>query len=237
MQFRRLSWRRRNLAYSWINFQTSCPTQRHRREIRWLRPPTGPICLSTRSRKGACRGPVYAKTFQAFTKVSQSKPWYDANRDIVAWAADVGALPSDSCAWIAIPPPTLADAIEDRKQFARKTPDEEARASLLLALEQPSPMAAFSNSVRSLGLQPQWHEFRTRVIVDKIAEWAKESGVVWKDGWLIASSAGGIAIEGSSALPLEAHREWRRQIAAVVHALEYLNLAESLFRSTSWSRY
>jgi hypothetical protein len=121
--------------------------------------------------------------FQAFTLISQNRPFFDKTSGHVVWQ-EPGQVVPDSL--VPIQPTDIELEIKLRRDFAEKVGDPQ-RSALLETLGVPLPLQAFGMRVKDLGLQIQWHRFRTERVVERMQSWASESGIEWKDAWLASS--------------------------------------------------
>jgi hypothetical protein len=120
--------------------------------------------------------------FQAFTIISENRPFYEKLRDRVVWrgAQEVQEV---SEGMVPIHPATLEAELALRQDFASGI-EEPSQSRLLSSLRESMPLQAFGKAVQVGRLQVQWHSFRTERVLDKIQRWATEKGLEWKDSWL-----------------------------------------------------
>ncbi len=153
---------------------------------------------------------IRSDLFKAFTLVQPNRiAWYDRNINEIVWTPADAPPPGDAA--VAIPPPTLEDALRVRRAFAERL-DPDARAALESAFTSQRPLAEFSNRVRERHLQLQWHKFRTRDLLQTITEWSHGQQLPWVDDWLVTSDAEAPAtLDG---VP------WRYALSALVESLD-----------------
>jgi hypothetical protein len=79
----------------------------------------------------------------------------------------------------------LKDEVELRNEFvASLQQDSAARPALTASLKELSPLHGFGRTVREVGVQREWHVFRTERLIERIQRWAQSNKVEWKDAWL-----------------------------------------------------
>jgi len=157
--------------------------------------------------------------FRGFTQFSDSvRPWYAPGEDKVYWRK-LDASP-DNEDWKEIPRTSLDQAVGDRRNFADFLGDDVLKTELQSALEGPRPLVDFSNVVRAKGLQPAWHHYRTKLVVDRIADWAKRFGIQWREDWITSSASGTPTLVKAAANEGESSREWRNALYALIQTLE-----------------
>jgi len=133
--------------------------------------------------------------FQAFTTISENRPYYDKTADRVVWQeVEEGQTVPDTL--VPIEPATSETEAKLRHDFAEKM-QEPLRSQLLKTLEDHWPLQAFGKKVKDLSLQTQWHSFRTELVVQKMQRWASEYKIDWKDAWLTPGRIGGLEKERS----------------------------------------
>ena len=120
--------------------------------------------------------------FEGFTTISVNHPYYDKTADQVVWKtpAERSELTGSL---VQIDPATEAAEIQLRREFAEQHPQVQ------IALPNPMTMQAFSRAVKALGLQREWHGFRTERLSEKIQRWARDNQIEWKDAWLTEGPA------------------------------------------------
>ena len=89
-----------------------------------------------------------------------------------------------------IPVLTIEEAQEARRIFAMQQTDPQVRKRLEDAAVDPAGLSRFTEAIRDCGLRGEWHQYRVRALVDRIANWAKNEGIQWRDDWLTTSSRG-----------------------------------------------
>jgi hypothetical protein len=122
--------------------------------------------------------------FEAFSVISDSPHYFEKVSDRVIWRKpEADALPES---WVTIPPVTLDHEIQLRRDFAESLSEQAAARSVLLkSLDGAAlPLQSFGKAVRDVGVQREWHTFRTERLVERIQRWAKDAGIAWKDAWL-----------------------------------------------------
>ncbi len=159
--------------------------------------------------------------FDSFTRLSTSiRAWYVPDDDSIIWRAPT--TPPESQTWVAIPQPTIQQAIDVRQRFAESISDLTLKHSLLAAIGSAKPLVEFTNAVRLAGLQRDWHRFRTSTLVEHMKGWAREAGVSWRDSWITVASGedpySARALAPSRAA--ETPHEWRRALAFLVQSLD-----------------
>lgn len=159
--------------------------------------------------------------FTAFTIVPDAaKAWYNAEQDRIEWRTE----PPSSNGWIEVPSPTAEQALADRREFAQ-TLDEASKERLLSALDGPKALADFAGEVRTNGLQPQWHQFRVKLVTERIAQWSQAAGIAWRDAWITTSTSGKSAPAQTASDESEPMREWRGALTTLVQVLTQEDLA------------
>ncbi len=123
--------------------------------------------------------------FNAFVRISvEDRAWYDRESDAIVWSKAEGGLESPSL--VPIPQVSLGDALAVRRSFA-ETLDPPLRQELEAALSSARPLPLFSTVIRSRGLGLGWHVFQTQRLAERIAAWAREAGIRWREEWLTAT--------------------------------------------------
>lgn len=85
--------------------------------------------------------------------------------------------------WIAGPSSSMATGIQDRRAFAEDQVNTDNRDTLLDALNEQTPFAAFSEAIKSLCLGRAWHAFRLKCVVDRVTAWSSTNGIPWDKTW------------------------------------------------------
>ncbi len=130
--------------------------------------------------------------FEAFTIITadgEGRPYYDKELDKVVWKKWIGAPVGLPDSLVAIDPATLQGEIELRRDFVASLPQQsDARSRLSEALTTPRPLQSFGRVVKEVGVQREWHTFRSDRLLLRIQSWAKDHGIEWKDAWLTEGS-------------------------------------------------
>lgn len=145
--------------------------------------PAGRSDLLTKGVQGRRYG-IRHDLFEAFTTVSENRPYYDRTSDGVIWhKPQDGQVVPELC--IPIEATTEAAEAQLRRDLLGTLDDQPSvRSRLQDALAKPQPLAAFGRAVRDLGLQREWHAFRTERVLERIQRWARDNQLEWKDAWL-----------------------------------------------------
>jgi hypothetical protein len=123
--------------------------------------------------------------FGAFTVVSNNNPYYDRLNDTVFWRTPDESGELFATHVVPITPATLQNETALRRDFVDSLMDQpNVHSALLASLATALPLQAFSKAVRNVGVQREWHGFRTKRVEERIQNWAKDNGIVWKDTWL-----------------------------------------------------
>ena len=104
------------------------------------------LFVSVRDRSSPLSPGIRQDIFNAWTQISDKRAWYDPHNDLVQWTSADASPPG----LIPIPPPTLEQAIEVRRQFAG-TLDHPKRDLLETALSSDQPLTLFASVARSQG--------------------------------------------------------------------------------------
>lgn len=158
--------------------------------------------------------------FEAFTKISSNEiAWYNTETDKIVW--ELSEPQGDDPVWVRIPSATVAQAMEDRSLFFDGLVEHEKNLFPWTPSTNDglSALREFSNAVRVSGFQPQWHRFRSKLLADRISEWAKSANIPWQQTWITSSSDGRINDERSP------RREWRGALTSFVGELDQSDLA------------
>lgn len=123
--------------------------------------------------------------FGAFTVVSNNHPYYDKLNDTVFWRTPDDTSGELFTSHVPIKPATLQSETELRRDFIASLVDQpNVRSILSASLATELRLQTFSKAVRNVGVQREWHSFRTKRVEERIQNWAKDNGIVWKDTWL-----------------------------------------------------
>ena len=125
--------------------------------------------------------------FEAFTHIPREspavEPWYARDTDTIKWSPSSEVL--DSGRLVKIPPATLSQELEDRKEFALSSGiDSQIKDSLVATLQDHSALWAFSKILKEHGLARKWHLYRFRAVVMRIRNWCEKEHVDWREDWL-----------------------------------------------------
>lgn len=112
--------------------------------------------------------------YQALTKNGPDgkKPFYVVAHDQVLWRFAGTSAPGE------IEFPEVVAAVVDRRGFAEAN---RARDVLVDVVESE---AAFSKTVRELGLAKEWHTFRLHELISRLKQWTESNGLSWGDSWI-----------------------------------------------------
>ncbi|MBF0310343.1 MAG: hypothetical protein HQL56_12525 [Magnetococcales bacterium] len=180
------------------------------------------LLVEASAASGVHVGGLRRDLFEAFTKVTNRTAWYHRDRDCVLWedgpAQEVEVL-------VRIPPVTIEQALRDRADFAAGlgSVDQESELKKSLDGRDSRVLVSFSNAIRTLGLQPEWHRYRLKVITDRIAGWAKRENVPWNSSWMTPSSDG--SMDEPVARGRRDAREWRRSLEYLIGGLDQADLS------------
>jgi hypothetical protein len=157
--------------------------------------------------------------FQAFTTISDNKPFYDKTSDKVVWRSgdDPEPIPEQLSE---IESATAESEVRLRHDFAER--QEAPKAHLLAALETPLPLQSFGQAIKDLGLQASWHRFRTERVIEKMQLWASTNRIDWKDAWLARGRSTYAERVHPLATPSESESRSQKSGAAERTALEAL---------------
>ena len=116
-------------------------------------------CGTTRVAESGPLPGIRRDLFDSFTRLSTSiRTWYVPDDDSIIWRAPT--TPPESQTWVAIPQPTIQQAIDVRQRFAESISDLTLKHSLLAAIGSAKPLVEFTNAVRLAGLQRDWRRFQ-----------------------------------------------------------------------------
>ena len=130
--------------------------------------------------------------FEAFTRIPREsppmEPWYDRDDDKIKWhAADEAAVSHD---FSKIPPATLAQELEDRREFAHSLEiDSQIKDNLLGIPQNQSGLWTFTKILKENGLSHKWHFFRFRALIMRIRSWCESENIEWREDWLRSGNA------------------------------------------------
>lgn len=154
--------------------------------------------------------------FLALTRVGSQRPWYQPSDDSIIWIEDGAPPPAGS---IDLPAPDFT-SLEGRAQAFIDSLSGENQEQLREALGNANSLASFSGAVRSLGLQSQWQEFRTRSLTDTLKTWALDKGLAFQSQWLTSASDGRLVEQGQKSASEQDDRAWRSSLGTLLVSLE-----------------
>lgn len=164
--------------------------------------------------------------FRAFTQVWVTElPWYRRTDDSVTWSKEQPeGLPGE---WIAIPRAELESELRIRREFATQLTDSENREILLRTLETEHPLTEFARAVARLRHKAAWHTFRVRGIAERLRRWADETGVDWRDEWLVSDQRATQDVTGDPTIVIEGGQpdQWREVLINLIATADVADLA------------
>lgn len=132
---------------------------------------------------GKCERVAFrSDVFRAFTKLLPSGQcfWYSKSTDDFV-EGEVGSV-DPSLVQLAIY--TLENAISERRDFAN-TIENTTQKDILLGATNDSlaPLRAFSQAVKELHVEREWHNFRFDRLERRIRGWASTAQIDWNPAW------------------------------------------------------
>jgi len=116
--------------------------------------------------------------YKAFTRITSMPYVYSRSAD--AFITDPGSATDV----VEVPPVTLEQLLQQRREFAQSITDAQAAQRLMDAIERsPNPLATFQRSLGELGLLRRWHESNYAAIRERVNAWAQENSVEVSDAW------------------------------------------------------
>ena len=138
--------------------------------------------------------------FKALTKLPTpdvGKPHYIPASNTVVWVKANEPAPA---AAIALPESSLANELDVRKRFAQEVDtQQQGREALMAALEESTPLQAFSQTIHAFGLIKQWHAFRLGVLSSTLRTWAVEKAIPWQPDWVEIAEPRSVPLNAPSA--------------------------------------
>ncbi|MBF0143018.1 MAG: hypothetical protein HQL59_06115 [Magnetococcales bacterium] len=128
--------------------------------------------------------------FLAFTRISEHGFRYLRSQD--RFEQRFSSTPGAGDDGVSVPPVTMNQSIDDRREFCKFIENQEQGATLLQSLNSGDHTAlrVFGEKVREFGLQLRWHRFRIRLLEERIRSWANGADVEWQAAWWSNQEAG-----------------------------------------------